>query len=101
MLERVKASEHIHQPGRICRVTKKRVKKQRNLKDEFKESLSQQLERRNIHFINPESVKYTADVKCWLNKWINESPKADTFHSEILPYFDFAENTNRCWEIHT
>lgn len=41
MLERVKASEHIHQPGRICRVTKKRVKKQRNLKDEFKESLSQ------------------------------------------------------------
>lgn len=42
-----------------------------------------------------------ADFKCWLNKWMNESPKADPFHSEIVSYLDFAGNSNHCLEIHT
>lgn len=57
--------------------------------------------RGNIHLINLESVRHTADVKCWLNKWMNESPKADHFHREIVPYFDFAENSNHCLETPT
>lgn len=60
--------------------------------------------RGNIHFINLysyylESDRHTADVKCWLNKWINESPNADIVHSERVPYLDFAENSEHCLEI--